>query len=158
MVGWHHQLNGHEFEQTPGNCGGQKSLVCCTPWVLIKSDTTQQPNNSKMAIISMISQGAQWILYLFPSLFQFYKLDLRNEIISYGVISLNWYGFCPVSKKKICTYLFLFLSFNQFTVEVFLCYSFGIARSHYVQPEGSVCKWKGQVHVFRMLWKQPGSI
>ena len=28
MVGWHHQLNGHEFEQTPGDSGGQRSLMC----------------------------------------------------------------------------------------------------------------------------------
>ena len=28
MVGWHHRLNGHEFEQTPGESGGQGSLVC----------------------------------------------------------------------------------------------------------------------------------
>ena len=32
MVGWHYQLNGHEFEQTPGDCEGQGSLVCCSPW------------------------------------------------------------------------------------------------------------------------------
>ena len=32
MVGWHHQLNGHEFEQTPGDGEGQGSLVCCSPW------------------------------------------------------------------------------------------------------------------------------
>ena len=32
MVGWHHQLNGHEFEQTPGDNEGQGSLVCCSPW------------------------------------------------------------------------------------------------------------------------------
>ena len=31
MVGWHHQLNGHEFEQTPGDNEGQGSLVCCGP-------------------------------------------------------------------------------------------------------------------------------
>ena len=30
MVGWHHQLNGHEFEQTPGNGKGQGSLACCS--------------------------------------------------------------------------------------------------------------------------------
>ena len=29
MVGWYHQLNGHEFEQTLGDSGGQRSLVCC---------------------------------------------------------------------------------------------------------------------------------
>ena len=30
MVGWHHWLNGHEFEQTPGDSGGQRSLICCS--------------------------------------------------------------------------------------------------------------------------------
>ena len=30
MVGWHHQLNGHEFEQGPGVGDGQGSLVCCS--------------------------------------------------------------------------------------------------------------------------------
>ena len=32
MVGWHHQLNGHEFEQTLGDSEGQGSLVCCSLW------------------------------------------------------------------------------------------------------------------------------
>ena len=32
MVGWHHQLNGHEFEQAPEIGEGQGSLVCCSPW------------------------------------------------------------------------------------------------------------------------------
>ena len=32
MVGWHHQLNGHEFEQTPRDSEGQGSLVRCSPW------------------------------------------------------------------------------------------------------------------------------
>ena len=32
MVGWHHWLNGHEFEQTPGDSEGQGSLECCSPW------------------------------------------------------------------------------------------------------------------------------
>ena len=32
MVGWHHQLNGHKFEQTPGEGEGQGRLVCCSPW------------------------------------------------------------------------------------------------------------------------------
>ena len=32
IVGWHHQLNGHEFEQAPGVDDGQGSLACCSPW------------------------------------------------------------------------------------------------------------------------------
>ena len=34
MVGWHHPLNGHESEQTPGDGEGQGSLACCSPWGL----------------------------------------------------------------------------------------------------------------------------
>ena len=40
MVGWHHWLNEHEFEQTPGDSEGQGSLVCCSPWCCKKSDMT----------------------------------------------------------------------------------------------------------------------
>ena len=40
VVGWHHRLNGHEFEQTPGDSGGQRSLACCSPWGHRKSDRT----------------------------------------------------------------------------------------------------------------------
>jgi len=32
MVGWHHRLNGHDFEQTLGGSEGQESLLCCGPW------------------------------------------------------------------------------------------------------------------------------
>ena len=32
MVGWHHQLNGHEFEEAPGVGDGQGGLACCGPW------------------------------------------------------------------------------------------------------------------------------
>ena len=44
MVGWHHQLNGHEFKQAPGVGDGQGSLVCCSPWGRTVSDTTEQLN------------------------------------------------------------------------------------------------------------------
>ena len=47
MVGQHHQLNGHEFELTPGDGEGQGSLVYCSPWGCKESDMTQQMNNNK---------------------------------------------------------------------------------------------------------------
>ena len=40
IVGWHYQLNGHEFGQTPGDTEGQRSLVCCSPWDCKELDTT----------------------------------------------------------------------------------------------------------------------
>ena len=41
MVGWHHRLNGHEFEETPGVGDGQRGLACCSPWGHKESDTTE---------------------------------------------------------------------------------------------------------------------
>ena len=46
MAGWHHGLDGHEFEQAPVVGDGQGSLVCCSPWGHKESDTTDQLNNS----------------------------------------------------------------------------------------------------------------
>ena len=43
-VGWHHQLNGHEFEQTLGDSEGWESLACCNSWGHKGSDTTEQLN------------------------------------------------------------------------------------------------------------------
>ena len=40
MVQWHHQFNGHEFEQTRGDSEGQGSLACCSPWGCKESETT----------------------------------------------------------------------------------------------------------------------
>ena len=48
MAGWHHRLNGHEFEQTPGDSEGQGSLVCCSSWGRKESDMTEQLNNSNV--------------------------------------------------------------------------------------------------------------
>ena len=45
MVGWHHQLKGHEFEQALGAGEGQGSLLCCIPWGHKESDMTKRLNN-----------------------------------------------------------------------------------------------------------------
>ena len=44
MVGWHHRLNGHEFEQTPGVGDGQEGLACCSPWGSKEADMTEPLN------------------------------------------------------------------------------------------------------------------
>ena len=46
MVGWHHRLDGCEFEQAPAGGEGQGSVVCCSPWGHKESDTTEQLNNN----------------------------------------------------------------------------------------------------------------
>ena len=44
MVVWHHQLDGHEFEQSPRVGDVQESLVCCSPWDRKESDMTERLN------------------------------------------------------------------------------------------------------------------
>ena len=67
MVGWHHWLNGHEFEQTLGNNEGQGSLVCCSPWSRKELDMSEWLNwtesvawsAGRVLIVSwMTSEGA----------------------------------------------------------------------------------------------------
>ena len=41
MVGWHHRLDGYEFEQALGVCNGQGGLTCCSPWGRKELDTTE---------------------------------------------------------------------------------------------------------------------
>ena len=61
MVGWHHQVNGHEFEQTPGDSEGQGSLACCSPW----RHRVGQNLATKQYNASFISKGYyQFIIYL----------------------------------------------------------------------------------------------
>ena len=47
MVGWHHRLDGHEFEEVPGDGDGQGSLACGSPQGRRESDTTEGLNSSK---------------------------------------------------------------------------------------------------------------
>ena len=44
MIGWHHRLKAHEFEQALGVGDGQGSLACCSPWGRKESDTTERLN------------------------------------------------------------------------------------------------------------------
>ena len=50
MVGWHHRLNGHQLEQTPGDSEGQGSLACCSPWGRKELDMTGQLNNNMVSV------------------------------------------------------------------------------------------------------------
>ena len=48
MVGWHHPVNGQEFESTLGVGDGQGGLVCCNPWGGKESDTTERRNGTEL--------------------------------------------------------------------------------------------------------------
>ena len=55
MVGWHHQLNGHEFEQAPEDGEGQRSMGCGSPWGRKELDMTEQLNNTKPHFLIIIT-------------------------------------------------------------------------------------------------------
>ena len=50
MAGWHHRLNGHEFEQTLGDGEGQGSLACCSLWGHKELDITEGLNNNNRSL------------------------------------------------------------------------------------------------------------
>ena len=59
MAGWHHQLKGHEFEQTVGDSEGQGSLACCSPWGYNESDSTELlTNNRSFAHVPSLVKGS----------------------------------------------------------------------------------------------------
>ena len=61
LVGWHHQLDGHELEQAPGVGDGQWRLACCSSWGHKESETTelliQGPHLSSRALVTLSSKG-----------------------------------------------------------------------------------------------------
>ena len=53
MAGWHHWLDGHESEQTPGVCDGQGGLVCCNSWSHKESDTTERLKWTELTLLTI---------------------------------------------------------------------------------------------------------
>ena len=70
MVGWHHRLDGHEFEQAPGVGDGQGSLVCCSSWGCKELDKTEQLNwtelNSDKDTIMKLRTPRSWQQIMTP--------------------------------------------------------------------------------------------
>ena len=53
MVGWHHRLDGHKFEQALGGSEGWGSLACCSPWGRKQLDTTERLNNNNKKLTEL---------------------------------------------------------------------------------------------------------
>ena len=107
MIGWHHQLNGHEFEQALEVGDWQGSLACCNPWGLKQPDTTELLNwtqpflycksippslfPSLASIHSNVINSLQ--ISCFFSLFLFYKLkELTFLIQDFSPCQMSWFS------------------------------------------------------------------
>ena len=61
VVGWHHQLNGHEFEQAPGVSDGHGSLACCSSWGWKELDmTATELTDCKKELIIVVTTRGSW--------------------------------------------------------------------------------------------------
>ena len=63
MVGWHHWLDGHEFEQAVGVGDGQGSLACCSPWGHKESDMTERLNWLMVVLLLVILRNLHTVLH-----------------------------------------------------------------------------------------------
>ena len=126
MVGWHHQFNGQEFEQTPGDSEGQGNLACCDPWSCKESDMIEWLNNNNMLVnfkfylwlwrfprvgyfkVYLFSDRSHltkpYILFPFlsPQKFSFLRFSYRSE---YDIVSKANHWFLPFLHqfKSLCT-------------------------------------------------------
>ena len=71
MVGWHHWLDGHEFEQAPWVGDGQGSLACCSPRGHKESDTTEQLNLTDVLLYLIYLCICFYLMILFLNLFTY---------------------------------------------------------------------------------------
>ena len=91
MVGWHHRLNGHESEETPGDGKGQGSLACCSPGGHEESDTTEWLKNSNNDPSSQLS--------IYPFIYTFIPLSLYLYAVQRIVIT--WSLWSAVKRQEI---------------------------------------------------------
>ena len=107
MVGWHHWLDGHEFEQTPGDSEGQGSLACCSPWgCRVRRDLQQQQesllNTQHRSYSDLLGQciwqfsAVCWALWRllgnFPERIHFWSPGLASALTS--PCALGWETLC----------------------------------------------------------------
>ena len=119
IVGWHHWLNGHEFEQTPGD-EGQGSLVCCSPWGHKESDMTEWLNNNNSLNLPFGIQGKS------RRLNELYCLQIRKRDMKK---TFPWEG-CTESCSISASWRIL----NQKTQP---SQRSGEGRIYYLQPDSS---------------------
>ena len=81
MVGWHHQLDGHEFEETPRVGDGQGGLACCSPWGHKESDTTEQLNWAEVRLHLLTARSlSSWPPTGSPFLMLHWKNSLSSSL------------------------------------------------------------------------------
>ena len=105
VVGWHHQLNGREFEWTLGVGDGHGSLACCGPWGCKESDTTERLNwtelNSKEKLTMGFGGGDNFSE----------RLQIILCSFKYGIGSIQPLFYSSFSDEQLLTFIFSISNF-----------------------------------------------
>ena len=88
MVGWHHQLDGHEFEWTPGVGDGQRGLACCSPWGHKESEMAERLNWTELNQfdwpLERVLDKQKWVLYPCPGM-------VTSKLCGHFLLILCWF-------------------------------------------------------------------
>ena len=122
IFGWHHQLNGHEFEQAQGGSEGKGSLACCSPWGHKDSNLTEWLNNnhklrithaslrttiSWLTSITIIGRQLLITFWLFAFISSWFSLPQNSHLGLPASVSLEGQFIRLQEALLICTYCFL---------------------------------------------------
>ena len=101
MAGWYHQLNGHEFEQTPGDGEGQGCLVCCSPWGCKESDMTWQLNNNSNVLLILLVSFIYIYIYVYIYIYTYYIYFLTLSVLNLFCKWFYYISFFAFTNLKI---------------------------------------------------------
>ena len=123
MVGWHHRLDGHKFEQAPEVGDGQGSLACCSPWGRKESETTEWLNWTEQGYLTIPYTEMNLMLqFWIPSL----KITCTSNIL-YNVCWLVSFFFSPKLSIQI-------LILSTLSIQILFIYLPKFSFSHSLYP------------------------
>ena len=107
IVGWHHQLDGQEFEQAGGVCDGQGSLACCSSWGRKELDMTERLNWTDLMLIAVYYCHGEIIKTFSCSNF----LSVKGDLILHKINTWVKYYKQPIH------------SFNKYSLSIYTCHA-----------------------------------
>ena len=139
MVGWHHWLNGHEFEQALGDGDGQGSPVCCSLWGHKELDMTERWNNKGLMRWSFFS-NIHWLFSFFKVVKRLFKSFALFSLIPFSIGLLenfiffffahSFIGFFSVHLQEFYFLLLIYFAYESFVESMYYKYLFHVFDFH----------------------------
>ena len=149
MVGWHHWLNGHEFEQTPGDGEGQESLACYSPWGCKKSDRTKWLNNNSVILCLAFWKTARLFSTVAPLFVQFHQYWLRSLFLHIRTNTCPFFFvlfMATLYHSEVISYHGFYLHFllskdGEYLLMCWLTFVYVFSWTMSIQMLGLFCNW-----------------